>query len=163
MLTRWIDDLRLYVLFDSISVPSGRWKGSNERLCAMTPRLRLKRSPPQVGLEPGTARSVFIRSKSSNIGMMHCFSRINICRASRKLSYHKAAMPRVQTFFRGTRQVLRHWNNHAWSIFLHLAHLSHWAHRWAYNIARHPPAFRRLSVYIFKHLLHWNHCLESNN
>ena len=27
-------------------------------LCAIEPRLRLKRSPPQAGLEPGTARSV---------------------------------------------------------------------------------------------------------
>ena len=29
----------------------------NERLNTMEPRLRLKRSPPPVGLEPGTARS----------------------------------------------------------------------------------------------------------
>ena len=27
-------------------------------VCTMEPRLRLKRSPPQAGLEPGTARSV---------------------------------------------------------------------------------------------------------
>ena len=31
--------------------------GDNERLCAMEPPLRLKRSWPQAGLKPGTARS----------------------------------------------------------------------------------------------------------
>ena len=40
---RWMDDLRFYVLFDSISVISGRWADDNERLCAMEPRLRLRR------------------------------------------------------------------------------------------------------------------------
>ena len=30
----------------------------NERLCAMEPRLRLERFPPQTGIESGTARSV---------------------------------------------------------------------------------------------------------
>ena len=44
-----MDDLRFYVLFNSISVISGRWAGDNERLCAMEPRLRLKRSSPQAG------------------------------------------------------------------------------------------------------------------
>ena len=34
------------VLFNSISVISGRWVGDNERLYAMEPRLRLKRFPP---------------------------------------------------------------------------------------------------------------------
>ena len=54
----WMDDLRFYVLFNSISVISGRWADDNERLCAMEPRLRLKRSSPQAGLELTTARSV---------------------------------------------------------------------------------------------------------
>ena len=31
----WMDDLRFYVLFNSISVISGRWLAVNERLCAM--------------------------------------------------------------------------------------------------------------------------------
>ena len=39
----WMDDLPLYVLFDSISFISGRWKVDNERLCAMKLRLRLRR------------------------------------------------------------------------------------------------------------------------
>ena len=45
----WMDDLRFYVLFNSISVISGRWADDNERLCAMEHRLRLKRSSPQTG------------------------------------------------------------------------------------------------------------------
>ena len=39
----WMDDLRFYVLFNSISVISGRCLGDNERLCAMELRLRLRR------------------------------------------------------------------------------------------------------------------------
>ena len=31
------DDLRFYVLFNSISVISGPWADDNERLCAMEP------------------------------------------------------------------------------------------------------------------------------
>ena len=30
----WMDDLRFYVLFNNISVISGRWLDDNERLCA---------------------------------------------------------------------------------------------------------------------------------
>ena len=37
---RWIYDLRLYVLFNCISVISGRWAYDNERQCAREPRLR---------------------------------------------------------------------------------------------------------------------------
>ena len=44
--------------FNSVSVISGRWADDYERLCAMEPRLRLKRSLPQAGLELTTARSV---------------------------------------------------------------------------------------------------------
>ena len=54
----WMDDLRFYVLFNSISVISGRWADDNDRLCAMEPRLRLKRSSPRAGLELTTTRSV---------------------------------------------------------------------------------------------------------
>ena len=36
-------DLRSYVLFNSISVISGRWADDGERLCAMETRLRLRR------------------------------------------------------------------------------------------------------------------------
>ena len=53
-----MDDLRFNVLFNSISVISGQWADDTERLCAMEPRLRLKRSSPQAGLELTTARLV---------------------------------------------------------------------------------------------------------
>ena len=56
--TRWMDDLRFYVLSNSISVISGRCYDDNEKLCAMEPRLRLERPSPRAGLESGTARSV---------------------------------------------------------------------------------------------------------
>ena len=49
----WMDDLRFYFLFNSISVISRRWADDNERLCAMKTLLRLERSPPQAGLDPG--------------------------------------------------------------------------------------------------------------
>ena len=54
----WMDDLGFYVLFNSISVISGRWAGDNERLCAMGPLLRLKRTLSQADLESRPARSV---------------------------------------------------------------------------------------------------------
>ena len=38
-----MDDLRFYVIFNSISVISGRCLDANERLCAMEIRLRLSR------------------------------------------------------------------------------------------------------------------------
>ena len=41
MVFRWMNDLRFYVLFNSISVISGRCLDDNERLCAMELRLRL--------------------------------------------------------------------------------------------------------------------------
>ena len=40
---RWMNDLQFYVLFNSISVISGRCLDDNERLCAMELRLRLRR------------------------------------------------------------------------------------------------------------------------
>ena len=39
----WMADLRFYVLFNSISVISGRRLDDNERLCAMELHLRLRR------------------------------------------------------------------------------------------------------------------------
>ena len=39
----WMDDLRFYVLFNSISVISGRWADDSERPCAIKPRLGLRR------------------------------------------------------------------------------------------------------------------------
>ena len=38
-----MDYLRFYVLFNSSSGISGRWTDGKERLCAMEPRLRLRR------------------------------------------------------------------------------------------------------------------------
>ena len=40
---KWMDDLRFYALFNSISVVSGQWEGDNEKLCAMEPCLRSQR------------------------------------------------------------------------------------------------------------------------
>ena len=45
-----MDDMQFYVLFNSISVISGRWKVDNERLCAMELRLRLRRFHLEQGL-----------------------------------------------------------------------------------------------------------------
>ena len=39
----WLDDLRFYVLFNSISAISGQWEVDNERLCAMELRLWMRR------------------------------------------------------------------------------------------------------------------------
>ena len=64
-----MNDLRFYVLVSSISVISGRWLGNYERLCAKDPRLRLKKSMPQAGLEPGTARSADQRRQLSYRGL----------------------------------------------------------------------------------------------
>ena len=47
----WMDDLRFYALFNSISVISGRWVDDNEKLCAV----ELKRAPPHARLEAKTA------------------------------------------------------------------------------------------------------------
>ena len=42
-LDEMMDEMRFYVLSNSISIISGRWKVDNERLCAMELRLRLRR------------------------------------------------------------------------------------------------------------------------
>ena len=63
-----MDGLQFYVLFNSISVISGRWADDNERLCAMDPRLRLKKSPPRAGIVPETAISVGQRLTHWSIG-----------------------------------------------------------------------------------------------
>ena len=39
----WMDDLRFYVLFNSISVTSGRWLDENEKLCAMEPSFTIEK------------------------------------------------------------------------------------------------------------------------
>ena len=40
--------------FNSILAISRRWKADDERMCAVEPRLRLRRFPPPAGLEPGS-------------------------------------------------------------------------------------------------------------
>ena len=49
----WMDPLRFCVLFNSISVISGRCSDDNERLCAMEPRLRFEKISPRTGILPG--------------------------------------------------------------------------------------------------------------
>ena len=68
-----MDDFRFNILFNSISVISGRWLGDSERLCAMEPRLRLERFLSQAGLEPETARTVGQRLINGASGTPHIF------------------------------------------------------------------------------------------
>ena len=49
----WMDDLQFYILFNYISVISGRWVDANERLSAMEPHLRLRRFRLERGLNSG--------------------------------------------------------------------------------------------------------------
>ena len=46
-------DLRFYVLFNGVSVISGRWEVDNERLCAMELHLRLRRFHLERGSSSG--------------------------------------------------------------------------------------------------------------
>ena len=59
----WLDDLRFYIPFQQFSVISGQLVGATERLCAMEPHLQLKRTPPQVVLEPGITRLLPLKGK----------------------------------------------------------------------------------------------------
>ena len=52
---------QFYVLFNSISIISGRLEGDNEKLCAMKSSLQLKRSPPEAGLEPTTQYNIIAK------------------------------------------------------------------------------------------------------
>ena len=49
----WMDNLRLYVLFNSISVISGRWADDKERLYAMNP-VTAEMISPRAGLDTGS-------------------------------------------------------------------------------------------------------------
>ena len=55
-LEQLMDDLRCYVLFNSIVVISGRWAGETERLW-MQP-FTVEKISPRAGLEPETVKSV---------------------------------------------------------------------------------------------------------
>ena len=46
---RWIDDLQIYVLFNSISVISGQWAYDNIKLCNRAP-FRIEKSGPERSL-----------------------------------------------------------------------------------------------------------------
>ena len=50
---RWMDDLPFYILFNSVSVISGRWADDNERLYAMEPGLGLRRFRLELGSNSG--------------------------------------------------------------------------------------------------------------
>ena len=50
----WMDNLQFYILFNSISVISGRWANVNERQCAMEHRLRLRRFRVEPRVEQGS-------------------------------------------------------------------------------------------------------------
>ena len=54
----WMADLRILVIAIVIVIAIKTWAGDNEKLCATKSRFRLKRSPPRMRLEPGTAKSV---------------------------------------------------------------------------------------------------------
>ena len=56
----WMDGLRLYVLFNIISVISGRSADDNERLCAMEPCLRLRRFRLGLSWDPGPLKKIVI-------------------------------------------------------------------------------------------------------
>ena len=56
------------VLFNSISVLSGRRSGDNERLCAIESPLRLERFPPSAGLERHTSAELAKVNKIEEVG-----------------------------------------------------------------------------------------------
>ena len=49
----WMDELLFYVLFNSIPIISGLWADDNEMLCALEPRLGLRRFRLERGSNPG--------------------------------------------------------------------------------------------------------------
>ena len=50
----WMDDLRFYVLFNSISVISGQCSDDNERLSAMKTPFTVEKISPRVRIELGS-------------------------------------------------------------------------------------------------------------
>ena len=62
-----VDDGRLNVLFNSVSIISGRREGNNERLYAFKPRLRLTRFPPPADQQPSASPSSYGASKIAKI------------------------------------------------------------------------------------------------
>ena len=68
-----MDDLGFNILFNSVSVISGLWKGEHERLCAMRHCLGSEIILPSAGLKRETLRSIvgsanfFASQKNENI------------------------------------------------------------------------------------------------
>ena len=64
----WMDGLRLYILFNSISVISEWWEVDNERLCVIELRLKLCRFPPPATIECSqqASASLATRVRGSN-------------------------------------------------------------------------------------------------
>ena len=73
-----MDDLRFYVLFNSISVISGRWKGEDERFCAIKLLLGSERISPPSGFEPKTPWSEAGSANRSATRSRQIYQRVNI-------------------------------------------------------------------------------------
>ena len=79
----WMDGFRFYVLFNSIPVISGRLREiDKERLCAMKPRIRLRKFRLDRGLKSGTAGSVGQRLTNIDIWASQIYDEIKIERKS---------------------------------------------------------------------------------
>ena len=81
----WVDDLRFYVLFNSISVISGRHLDDNERLCAM--ELRETHRTDQLSLQRLTCKQLYSHGAATRnwqtflgdescLFLSRCFSRL---------------------------------------------------------------------------------------
>ena len=80
----WMDNLGFYVLFNSISVISGRWISDSEMLYTMAPGLRSERFASQAGIELETARSEgYERSTQSRLKNCVC---VCVCVVGRRVT-----------------------------------------------------------------------------
>ena len=66
-----MNDLQFYILFNSISVITGRWEG--ERLCVVASRLRLEGCPPPAGHESRTS-ATGVSINTDNLRMSFSFT-----------------------------------------------------------------------------------------
>ena len=69
----WMDKLRFYVPFNSISVITGRWKGEHERLCVVKRRLGSEKILPLAGFESTTPWSEVGSANRSATRARHVF------------------------------------------------------------------------------------------
>ena len=89
MPNRWMDNLRCYVLFNSILITSGRWVRDNERMWALEPRFYLQRFSPPASIKVRTARPVDQRLTYGATGTPHapdtrCNSYSTVCPPERE-------------------------------------------------------------------------------